>query len=382
MDHGDFSDLEGPRIPTFEEAPIAVPRTAVRARSRSTSPQAAAAALSQIDRWIVDTGCGYDLIQTDDVSSNNVARRPVRGEPIRLDTANGLVEITEQVALLVPELDEEVRACVLNTMPAVLSVGRRCMEHGYAFHWEPWEKPVLVCPGGDKIIPLSVEHYVPYLARGTQARPAAAAIEDAEVPSGSASSGDAAPESALAVDDTAVDVVVQDPAVRDLKAEAVSREHLMTHMPKNKWCPACQRAKMQHKACRKGSSLGPVPESFGDQVTADHIVSRSEASQGLTGEKNALVLLDRATGYIECFPLGTKSSGDAWDAFNEFLGPSGYIRSLYTDDSPELIKTAKDMKVPLAKAIPGRPNTNGVAERAVRSVVEGARAILECEYCA
>ena len=41
------------------------------------------------------------------------------------------------------------------------------------------------CPGGDKIIPLSVEHYVPYLARGTQARPAVAAIEDAEVPSGS-----------------------------------------------------------------------------------------------------------------------------------------------------------------------------------------------------
>ena len=80
---------------------------------------------------------------------------------------------------------------------------------------------------------LSVEHYVPYLARGTQARPAAAAIEDAVVPSGSASSGDAAPESALALDDAVADVVVQDPAVRDLKAEVVTRERLMTHMPKN-----------------------------------------------------------------------------------------------------------------------------------------------------
>ena len=363
-------------LPEVVVTPAVVPRAASRRSRRSKSPVVAAATLSHVDRWIADTGCGYDLIQLDEVMRNKVVKRPCKGEPIRLDTANGLVEIKEQVALHVPEINEEVRACVLEATPAVLSVGRRCMEHGYAFHWEPGRAPILVCPGGN-ILHLGVEHYVPYLSRGTVPQPAVAAAVEGGASSSSDPSGDAAPECALAVEDVVAEAEDSDPPGRDLKAEAASREHMMTHMPKNKWCPACQRAKMQHKACRRGSSLGPVPESFGDQVTADHIISRSTASQGLTGEKNALVLLDRATGYIECYPLGTKSSSDTWDAFNEFLGPAGYVRSLYTDDSPELIKTAKDMKVPLAKAIPGRPSTNGVAERAVRSVVEGARTILE-----
>ena len=240
---------------------------------------------------------------------------------------------------------EDVRASVLQATPAVLSVGRRCMEHGYAFHWEPWQDPVLICPDG-KVVALEVDQYVPYLVCLGTVFPAAAAVGDLPggVASGSAgpeavddaperdvddvavapgrASGSAGPE---AIDD-APECDVDDVAVapgRDLKAEVVSRVHLMTHMPKNKWCPACQRAKMQHKACRSGSSLGLVPEAFGDQVTADHIVSRSEISQGLIGEKNALVLLDRATGYIDCFPLGTKNSDDAWDAFNEYLGPGG-----------------------------------------------------------
>jgi hypothetical protein len=89
---------------------------------------------SGADRWIADTGCGYDLVQQDVVARVKAPRRPCSEETIRLDTANGVVEITEQVVLNVPELNEEVRACVLDATPAVLSVGRRCMEHGYAFH--------------------------------------------------------------------------------------------------------------------------------------------------------------------------------------------------------------------------------------------------------
>ena len=159
----------------------------------------------------------------DAVARIKAPRRPCSGETIRLDTANGVVEITEQVVLNVPELNEEVRACVLDATPAVLSVGRRCMEHGYAFHWDPYCTPILVCPGGDKVIHLDVEHYVPFLTRGTEAQPAVPALEDAGASSSSGPSGDAAPECALAVEDVVAEVEDSGPPGRDLKAEVVSR---------------------------------------------------------------------------------------------------------------------------------------------------------------
>ena len=36
---------------------------------------------------------------------------------------------------------------------------------------------------------------------------------------------------------------------KDLVAEARRLRHLLTHTPKNPWCAACQKAKMQRKPC-------------------------------------------------------------------------------------------------------------------------------------
>ena len=40
---------------------------------------------------------------------------------------------------------------------------------------------------------------------------------------------------------------------RDLKAEANSTRHLLTHTPFNKYCDACNYAKLQEKSHRKGA---------------------------------------------------------------------------------------------------------------------------------
>ena len=81
-----------------------------------------------------------------------------------------------------------------------------------------------------------------------------------------------------------------DPAVVSrLKAEARSKEHLLTHEPKNPWCPTCQRAKMMKKpSLRKGPPrlLRGHPK-FGDEVTMDHFVTRSAISRGYGGERLA-----------------------------------------------------------------------------------------------
>ena len=49
----------------------------------------------------------------------------------------------------------------------------------------------------------------------------------------------------------------------------------------------------------------------------------------------------------------------------------------YTDNSPELTKAVRDFGAAHGVAVPHRPQTNGVAERAVRAVVEGARTLLD-----
>ena len=87
---------------------------------------------------------------------------------------------------------------------------------------------------------------------------------------------------------------------RDLREEATSLSHLMTHMSKSVWRPSCQRAKMQQKPHRRGASLGPPPEHFGEQVTADHIVIMNESAFCRNSERDALVVMGRATKWIEC----------------------------------------------------------------------------------
>ena len=95
---------------------------------------------------------------------------------------------------------------------------------------------------------------------------------------------------------------VPEKSERDLKAEAVSVTHLMTHTPKNPYCSACQRSKVQRKPCRRKKWFkGLRPTEFGEQVTADHVIANSERSMGVTGDKSAIVIGDQGTGYIEGF---------------------------------------------------------------------------------
>ena len=39
-----------------------------------------------------------------------------------------------------------------------------------------------------------------------------------------------------------------------------------------------------------------MPKKFGDLVNADHIIAHSDEAMGLTGERDALVVVDRYSG--------------------------------------------------------------------------------------
>mgnify|MGYP002811301769 CR=1 FL=1 len=89
------------------------------------------------------------------------------------------------------------------------------------------------------------------------------------------------------------------------KSEATSLRHLMTHHPKNQYCPICIRAKVQRsphkrKIYRKFWKGKPMPLKFGDQITADHLIANSDRSMGVTGDRAAVVIGDRATDVGLC----------------------------------------------------------------------------------
>jgi hypothetical protein len=173
----------------------------------------------------------------------------------------------------------------------------------------------------------------------------------------------------------------------DSEEEALSVQHLMTHMPKNPFCDVCSKAKMQAKGAYKASSkpeksadeLEEAPKQFGDLITADHIITQASEDQGIDGQKAAIVMHDAATEWLSVYPVQNKSADEAYRAFMDIAGghPVRLITKVYTDNSPELIKAVRDIGLAHATSTPGRPQTNGVAERAVRTVLEGARAALE-----
>ena len=146
--------------------------TATSQSSSSSLSSAAAAASRQKlgpDRWIMDTGSGYDLIGREDVPFPQWNEPAVEG--LELHTANGLTQVNEAAGLQVQHLGvHEVKPLILESCPPVLTVGRRCLDEGYSFNWPAFGKPTLTRPDG-KVIELEVEGYVPYLVESFGRRP-------------------------------------------------------------------------------------------------------------------------------------------------------------------------------------------------------------------
>jgi hypothetical protein len=149
--------------------------------------------------------------------------------------------------------------------------------------------------------------------------------------------------------------------------QAQTVEHMLTHFPMNPHCEACRRAKTQRKHCRRikqGDAQATVsPKKFGDNVTGDHIdCSGDGVDKGLNGERYGFVLYDRATGWLDVYPMGENVAGAIQAAMDDLGGPKDRVTYFYSDGGRELIKAAKYMGWTHGISTPGRPETNGVAE--------------------
>ena len=153
----------------------------------------------------------------------------------------------------------------------------------------------------------------------------------------------------------------------------------MTHHPKNIYCVTCCLAKVQRSPHRRKQIAKfwrgkPLPEMFGDQITADHIVAYSERARGVTGDCSAAVFGDRATGWFEGIAIQGKTILDTTYAMRAFAG-SETVKRGWADNSPELIATFAQMGILHDLSTQGRPQSNGRAERLVRRCMDGAKTL-------
>ena len=475
----------------------------------------------QPTEWLVDTGSGHDLIDLALVM-RNADLINTDHQNLTLSTANGECKPAGSIAMRIEALGEVSSALVLENTPNVLSVGLRCMDYGYAFHWPSGRFPYWVTPEG-KHVPCRVENNVPFLngvrhraspahevaqaaevsdacalassgqdlptpipdhlvesiptepssgenlstleARGTPLTAAALAAappgaqkymlrdslvkyirefqplraesltdtllhEDncvlldllrspdvlkarvntllnherslagtacgehlptvcvehepvivAPAAQSSSSSARDAPQ-ATESDLECSDVEPEDEELsgrRNLRAESTSVEHMLTHRPLNKYCNACRRCKAQRKPCKRGASSGyyPAPKEFGDSCTCDHIIAYDEMSKGINGEEEALAIKDLATGWIFGYPVKSKSTPDVVSSIGDFVGPYDSIRLMHSDPAPELRSAFGELNILFEPAPTGIKGNNGIAERLVRTLLDGSRTLLE-----
>ena len=156
------------------------------------------------------------------------------------------------------------------------------------------------------------------------------------------------------------------------RREDLCKHCVYTHFPKDRNCEICQRTKITRAPCRR-RNVGAVPraENFGDLITADHKVL-SDNCESRNNHRNAVVVQDLATQWIQAYPCKTKTSR----SLQKFLEPDRKPKVIYTDNSLEFAKSCEDPSWNHCTSTPNRSETNGIAERAVRRVKEGTSAVL------
>ena len=72
-------------------------------------------------------------------------------KPITFVTASGRTTAIDVARLFVEEFGAEIRPYILDSTPAVVSVGLRCMKLGYSFVWPARGLPYFILPNGNLV---------------------------------------------------------------------------------------------------------------------------------------------------------------------------------------------------------------------------------------
>jgi len=102
------------------------------------------------------------------------------------------------------------------------------------------------------------------------------------------------------------------------------QHNLLTHFPKDPKCPICQSCKRTRAQCRSKThgepDQLPEPKVFADAITADHKIL-NEDDESRSSDRVALIVMDRATRWLQGYAAATKAADEVKRDLQRFLGP-------------------------------------------------------------
>ena len=357
--------------------------------------------------WICDSGASRALGSIRALEDQGIEPCLEEAGPIVFDTGNGQAESTQGVVLHGSDFGS-VEHRILADCPLVRSLGE-LVESGKPFVWMPGQMPFFVQSCRDVIVSVKgpvvrahrVDDYVPVFQETIQvaspkdlAFPSkAVAVEPASAPSvpdvveHADDSSDVRGEEVAPGGEGASDADSESgeepfTRIQRLQKEASSLEHQMCHIPKNRYCDTCQRARMYRRKITKKRAdpladrgeLEPVTE-FGQRVAADFII----VSKTLKDEKETVVLVlrDEFSGFIAAYPAPTRSQDSIVKSVLSFLGPTYFAHPMImckTDNAPEFKAACSTLGFVHEPTLSRRFPHNSVLEREIRTLEEITRA--------
>ena len=118
-----------------------------------------------------------------------------------------------------------------------------------------------------------------------------------------------------------------------------------------------------------------APKEFGELVTSDSmfLLKKEQKKSGL--DSTAHVIKDRGAGWTRAFPAANKSAQQMMQDMLQFTGGQR-IKRWYSDGADEIHAACVEMGIRHDVAELNRHESNGVIERANRTVIEGTRTVL------
>ena len=158
----------------------------------------------------------------------------------------------------------------------------------------------------------------------------------------------------------------------------------MTHLPKSRNCDTCLRAKLyeaphrrrgnQREALQEARSKED-PTAHLERIAVDFIIASDLVGQ--TGDKYALVIIDKFSGMIGVHPCDERSTEEVENALRHFCGTNAAgIIEVASDREKGILKAVGNLGFVADSSPPNMKIKNPLAEAAIRTVKGSCASLL------